>query len=182
MYNDDSDPTLINCIFWGNMIYDDGTSSPTVTYSDVKGYESGTGNIHKDPLFVDPNGPNGQIGTKDDNLRLSPDSPCIDAGDPKYYDANYPTDLAGNDRYVDGDCNATDIVDMGAYEFAWVNIGDFDGQCDVDSADWTIFALAWLTEEGDDQYNPDCDISIPADNKIDWADGKILCDNWLAGK
>jgi hypothetical protein len=70
---------------------------------------------------------------------------------------------------------------MGAYEFAWVYIGDFDGHCDVGFGDWAIFALAWLTEQGDGQYNPDCDISLPADNKIDWADVKILCDNWLAG-
>jgi len=60
-------------------------------------------------------------------------------------------------------------------------IGDFDGECDVDFADFAIFALAWWTEPGDAQWNPDCDISIPADNKVDWRDFKILCDNWLAG-
>lgn len=71
---------------------------------------------------------------------------------------------------------------MGAYEFNYAYIGDFDGQCDVDFADFAIFALAWLTEQGDGQYNPACDISLPADEYVDWRDLDILTDNWLAGK
>ena len=36
---------------------------------------------------------------------------------------------------VDGDFNETKIVDMGAYEFSFASICDFDGQCDVDFID-----------------------------------------------
>ncbi|MHC4498133.1 MAG: hypothetical protein ACYS21_03360 [Planctomycetota bacterium] len=71
---------------------------------------------------------------------------------------------------------------MGAYEFGWAYIGDFDGECDVDFADWGLFAMAWLKEQGEAGYVRDYDISIPADNKIDWADLKIFCGNWLCGK
>jgi hypothetical protein len=88
----------------------------TVTYSCVQGGLSGTGNIDVDPLFVDPNGADGIIGTEDDNLRLSAGSPCIDAGDNSVVDAN-STDLDGNSRILDGDGDGEAIVDMGAYEF-----------------------------------------------------------------
>jgi hypothetical protein len=94
----------------------------------------------------------------------------------------YPTDLAGYNRYVDGDCNGTEIVDMGAYEFDWVNIGDFDAECDIDFVDYAFLALTWLLEDGDIGYNPECDISLLADDFIDEKDLKIFTDNWLAGK
>lgn len=61
-------------------------------------------------------------------------------------------------------------------------LGDFDGQCDVDFGDFAILALAWLSEEGDPEYDPAYDISIPADGVIDWRDLDVLADNWLAGK
>jgi hypothetical protein len=83
----DSVLTLTNCIVWdntaisGQQIYDDGTSSETVNYSDVQGDWPGTGNIDEDPLFKDPNGPDAIAGTEDDNLEPGYGSPCIDAGD-----------------------------------------------------------------------------------------------------
>ena len=45
-----------NCIFWdgGNEIANRDNSIITVTYSDVKGGYSGTGNITADPCFVEP--------------------------------------------------------------------------------------------------------------------------------
>ncbi len=55
-----SSPTLNNCILWGNtassgpQIYKDGTSSATVSYSDVQGGWLGAGNINADPMFVGP--------------------------------------------------------------------------------------------------------------------------------
>ena len=53
-------------------------------------------------------------------------------------------DLDGHPRIIDGDCNDTDVVDMGAYEFNYAYIGDFDYDCGVDFLDYAIFALAWL--------------------------------------
>jgi hypothetical protein len=192
---------VTNCILWdgGAEVWVDGSSTVTVTYSDVEGGTGqgwfGTGCIDSDPCFVDANGPDGTIGTEDDNLRLLWDSPCIDAGDnisvPNDVadldnDGNTveptPWDLDGRPRFADGDCNTTDIVDMGAYEFDWVYIGDFAGGCDVNFPDFSVLGLTWQKEEGQPGYDPNCDISLPADNKIDWADLKIFCANWLCGK
>jgi hypothetical protein len=52
----------------------------------------------------------------------------------------------------------------------------------VDFADLAILALAWLAAEGESQYNPLCDIGLPADSFVDWRDLDVLADNWLAGK
>jgi hypothetical protein len=62
---------------------------------------NGVGNITNAPLFVDAN--------NWADLRLLPDSPCIDAGNNDYVTSL--TDLDGNPRIQNG------IVDMGAYEF-----------------------------------------------------------------
>jgi hypothetical protein len=48
--------------------------------------------------------------------------------------------------------------------------------------DFAVFALAWLSEPGDDNWNADCDIGIPVDSYIDWRDLNTLVYNWLAGK
>jgi predicted outer membrane repeat protein len=127
MYNQDSDPNLTNCIFWGNtaefgpQLYNGG-SSPIVTYCDVQDENPddgtiypGTGNIDDDPCFVDADGPDNVPGTDDDNLRLLPGSPCIDAGNNIAVTAT--TDLDGRPRIVDGDSDNTPTVDMGAYEY-----------------------------------------------------------------
>lgn len=179
IYNAYSNPTMTNCILWGNsgeQIHNEA-SSPTVSYSDIQGGYGDTGNIDDDPCFVDPNGPDGEIGTEDDNLRLSTESPCIDTGDPNYSDANYPTDLDGRDRFVDGDCNDTVIVDMGAYEFTSAYYGDFDGDCDVDFIDYAIQANYWLT----DGFLVDIAPTPAGDGVIDEKDLAILCINWLVG-
>ncbi len=86
MYNYNSDPTLTNCIFWGNrddagsdesaQIYID-SGTPVVTFSCIQGLDSfaGSGNIGDDPLFVrDPN--DGGNGWGDD-----PCTPGVDEGD-----------------------------------------------------------------------------------------------------
>ena len=109
-----SSPTLTNCILWGDtagglpeeMYNHDADSVPVVTYSDIQGGYSGTGNIDDDPLFVDAvNG----------DLHLSAESPCIDAGSndaPHLPDG----DFEGQTRIVDGDRDGTATVDMGVDE------------------------------------------------------------------
>jgi hypothetical protein len=58
---------------------------------------------------------------------------------------------------------------------------DFDNDSDVDSDDYAILASAWETGPGDDNWNPDCDISDPADNYIDELDLNVFVEEWLGG-
>ena len=136
--------TISNCNFWGNthdnpdderaQIYViDGRGSVSIRHNLIQDWPTpGTdGNIALDPLFIDADGPDNIVGTEDDDLRLRPDSPGIDAGnnevdiDPNT-DGVQPlpdVDLAGNTRFVDNpDTEDTGIgtppiVDIGAYEF-----------------------------------------------------------------
>jgi hypothetical protein len=190
-----SDLRVANCIFWDgpDQIWNNDNSVITITYSNVQGGWTGAGgnNINVDPDFVDATNPDPNLR----NYRLHLDSPCIDVGDNRSvpYDADdldgdvnttelLPWDLDGHPRFTDGDCNNTEVVDMGAYEFSYAYIGDFDGQCDVDMVDYAILALACLTEDGNAGWNPDCDISIPADNSVNMLDLAVFFKYWLAGK
>jgi hypothetical protein len=123
MYNHSSAfPTFTNCIVWGNgstpIISQDGSSTTTITYSDIQGGYAGTGNINADPLFIDADGPDNIYGTADDNLRLQSNSPCLDAGSNAAVPAGVTTDMEGNARFIDipGAHDPGAIVDMGAYE------------------------------------------------------------------
>jgi hypothetical protein len=60
--------------------------------------------------------------------------------------------------------------------------GDFEPDGNVDGLDYALFALAWLTGEGDEKYNPWFDISEPSDNFIDEKDLNIFVQNWLRDK
>ncbi len=183
-----SEPTLTNCILWGNSS-DYGSqigmrygSIVEVSYCNVQGGISGVylynssidwrdGNIDVDPCFIDVAG---------GDLRLSSDSPCIDTGDNNA--PNLPaTDMDGHPRIIDGDCNDTEVVDMGAYEFNYAYMGDFDYNCGVDFVDLSIFGLAWASQPGDFNWDFACNINIPADNVIDRLDLAAFADNWLAG-
>lgn len=101
-----SSPELINCILWGNEpdeIADYVKSSTNVSYSHVRGGRDkpwfGKGCIDGNPLFVSPN-----------DLRLSPGSPCIDAGNNMAIPSEIITCLDDKPRIING------IVDMGAFE------------------------------------------------------------------
>ena len=77
----DATVTLIDDILWANTapsfseigITSTGNPVTTVTYSDIQGGLSGTGNIHADPLFVNSSG---------GDFHLQTGSPCISAGTP----------------------------------------------------------------------------------------------------
>jgi len=64
----------------------------------------------------------------------------------------------------------------------WHVLGDFEPDGDVDSVDFSVLALSWQKAQGQAGYDPNCDISIPADDIIDEKDLKIFTDYWLAGK
>jgi predicted outer membrane repeat protein len=101
-YNDTSNPSLINSILWNDSpqeIYIN-SSSVTVTYSDIQGGFTGTGNIDADPLFADPGIGDYHLTWANFPIPDSTMSPCIDTGDP-----SSPFDPDGT------------ISDMGAFYF-----------------------------------------------------------------
>jgi len=105
---------LANGIMWGNSPDQFGGGGPVVVYSLVQGGFSGTGNISGTPSF---------LSVPNNNFRLLPGSPCIDAGDSTEIASSVFTDLDGLPRGVnDPDVPDTGVpvfglvVDMGAYE------------------------------------------------------------------
>jgi len=81
---------ITNCIVWGHT---DDLYNCSATYSCIEDQDTGTGNIHADPLFVDAD-------ANDYHLWYS--SWCIDAGDPCSVYANEPNGGGGR-------------INMGAY-------------------------------------------------------------------
>lgn len=62
-----------------------------------------------------------------------------------------------------------------------VPISDLNHDGVVDLADFAVFTSAWLSEPPDPHWNPDCDISTPADDFIDTQDLAVFVQDWLAG-
>lgn len=130
----------------------------------------GTNNITFDPMFVDTT-------SSDPNLwdyHFLLESLCIDAGDNLVVDPN-STDLDGNDRIIDGDEGGESVVDMGAYEFDWLYLGDFAGGCDVDWRDFSVLMGSWQMDD------PSIDIApyLEPDGVIDLGELLLLATHWL---
>jgi hypothetical protein len=151
-----SNAVLTNCIVRGNIPDQIASvsSAPVVNHSIVQGGWAGAGGVgilDIDPMFVDSNGPDDVAGTEDDDLRLLPGSPAIDAGDNAAVQVGVLVDLDGNARFVD-DVSTVDtgvgvapIVDIGAYEFV---LGDCDADGVADIADHVVLD-GCLTNPGD---------------------------------
>ena len=177
-----SNVRVVNCILWdgGNEVWNNDGSTITINYSDVQDSWGGPGanNINIDPLFADPNGPDDIDGNEDDDLRLLPGSPCIDAGDNNEVPIDLITDLDNRLRFVDDLLTADTgnggppTVDMGAYEFACT--GNLDDISDVTWPDFALLAEEWLCTS-------DCTADIDGDGDTDFDDLLIQTANWLCG-
>ena len=104
-----------NTIVWGNAIggvFNDGSSSLSVSYSDHQDGALGAGNINADPGFLAPPA----------DLRPGPGSPVVDAGNNAAVPVGVTTDVAGLPRFFndpavpDTGAGTPPIVDMGAHE------------------------------------------------------------------
>ena len=98
-----------NCIIWANQnggIY----QSSIPSYSCIQDWTGGgEENITDDPKLMDPDGPDNNPDTWEDNdFHITPTSPCIDVGG---YGFNLSEDFEGNPRLTGSD------VDIGADEY-----------------------------------------------------------------
>lgn len=127
---------VYNTILWNNTDAGADTQAAQVVtasggdirFSIVEGWDGtlgGSNNNGNDPLFADPFGPDGLLGTLDDDLRLTPGSAAIDSGaNPFAQQRGLFNDLDNEPRYVDdlgtpntGVGGGAPPVDRGAYEF-----------------------------------------------------------------
>ena len=109
--------------------------TPVVTYCDVQGGYTGTGNININPAFVNATG---------GNYHLLANSLCIDTGSNAAIPPGVTADIEGNPRQVDGNCDGNAVVDMGAYERA----GDLNCDGHVNEADY------WYIHDGTGYCSP----------------------------
>ena len=161
----------------------------------MQGGFPGQGNISDDPEFLDLAGPDGDPNTWDDaDLRLRPESPCIDSGS----NALVPSDTLDLDgdgdmgepvpvdghcrfRYVDyalvGDSGvgAAPIVDRGALEYQACP-GDVNGDDVVDIGDLSALLSAYDHCDGDPEYNRFADFD--SSGCVDLADLAIVTGNY----
>ncbi|MHC5185349.1 MAG: right-handed parallel beta-helix repeat-containing protein, partial [Planctomycetota bacterium] len=160
-------PTLINCILYNNIaplsdreIYN-YLSTSLISYSNIAGCLNGTTwntsvgtdeghNMNTEPFFVDPDGLDNIVGTEDDNLRLSSNSPCIGAGSNgtdmgAYEDAVAPSPMLSSIT-IGGPLQVDESSSAEYTATAYYSDGS---SADVTSdASWTVTAYASITSSG----------------------------------
>jgi predicted outer membrane repeat protein len=160
IHNYVSNTAIVNSIIYGNE-GDPGDEeithtyyhAPTVTYSNVRGGWTGTGNIDADPLFAE-----------EIDYHLDPGSPCVDAGDPAILDGSLPPGLGG------------DRSDMGTYggsDNGELLEGVFDlflyptGPTTVTAGDTIFFdALIWNSNDNPATGNFWLTLVLPNQNEV----------------
>ncbi len=192
IYCDDKTVQMRNSVLWGNSPEQVslGGGSAELTYCNIQGGWAGAGNIDVEPLFADQDGADDDPYTWEDNdYRLGPRSPCIDAADNAAVpvdlfdldadgdtDEPLPLDLDGRPRFLDDPGTADTgigtppIVDMGAYEYQDVSpcAGDLDGDGDTDQSDLGMLLGSYQVNGGGD---------LDGDDDTDQSDlGKTLAD------
>jgi hypothetical protein len=126
-----------NSIFYGNN-GSEIAGDADINYSLVEGgYSTGDGIIDANPRFVSIS-----------NLKIRPDSPCVDAGDSYYMEdlcfcdnnslASFGTDA--NDIGAHGGPGACGWCALGGQCCTEEHFGDFDNDGDTDAVDMAIFA------------------------------------------
>ena len=125
-----SQSVITNCILWNDFVGQGGAEiagAAIVTYSDVQGGYTGTGNIDADPLFD---------AAANNNFQLQPTSPCINIGN------NSAPGLQQCKRRLGRKTSqiSEGVVDMGSYEAVVVSptwTGQGDGTNWSDPANWS---------------------------------------------
>ncbi|MHC4081789.1 MAG: choice-of-anchor Q domain-containing protein [Planctomycetota bacterium] len=133
----------------------------------------------------DPSTPGVDEGINDDfgDLRLQPESPCIDAGNNWAIAGIADTDLDGSPRFADDPatadtgCGVPVVVDIGAYEFqgepAEVAYADMTGDGVVGLDDFETLLNCWSSSD-----EPCCLADLDLDGAVGVVDFLILLANW----
>jgi len=174
----DWNPTVTDCIVWGNgaqaiYVY---SGTATVTYSDVQGGTGeawfGAGCIDADPLFV--SGPDHDYYLSQTPAGQGADSPCVDAGS----DTASALGLIAFTTRTDGVAD-TGMVDMGYHTPASTMRGDVDGNMVVDGLDLSAVLSAWECTPGDPLWDAAADLDGNA--VINGLDLTEVISYWTAG-
>jgi len=166
---------VTNCILWdgGSEIWNNnGDATITITYSNVQGGWPGDGNnIDIDPNFVDPNGPDDDSDTWEDNdYHLQWNSPCINAGDPCYVVGQNEHDIDGEPRVM------LNRVDMGADEVGEKQ-ADFTRDGIINFKDFVVLGQSWMSSVGEGNWYVLCDLY--KDRHVNLADLADFANDWL---
>jgi predicted outer membrane repeat protein len=185
-----SNAVVRNSILWGNTspgspLDFETPAGAQIGYSALpEGLPQGSidlgGNILADPAFVDADGPDNSAETWADNdYRLQPESPCIDAGDNTAVPFDFadldrdgntterlPVDIAGQPRFIQypfaPDTGRADppayryVVDMGAHEFSFC-FGDLNQDGSVGLADLSLLLANFGRSANAAYYEGDLD-------------------------
>ena len=171
-----------NSIIWDNLgtgvprqdsnLFADSLDDLIVNRSIVQGLgtdfiPAGVGIIGFDPMFVDLDGSDNTPGSLDDNARLMPGSPAIDAGSSLLVGPAVSRDIYNSPRFANDtgtpDTGVDDglglIVDMGAAEFQGTTPqpcpADFTGDGLLDFFDISGFLNAYNTQDPSADFNHD---------------------------
>lgn len=165
-----TEAVIENSIFWGNVpseIIDTWGVNSIVSHSIVEGGWDGAGesNLDVDPML-------------DPFLRPAASSPAIDAGNNDVVPEG-DADLVGNPRIQDGDGDALELVDLGAFELEGMAPppcrGDRDGDGLVGFGDLVAVLNDWgLCPEGSDPCNGDAN----DDGMVGFDDLTIVLVGW----
>jgi hypothetical protein len=142
---------------------------PTVTYSNVEGGYSGTGNIDADPCFV--SGLYGDYYLSQISAGQMVDSPCVDAGSDTAANLGMDEFTTRTDGWPD-----EGIIDMGYHYPLRLGSADIYRDWHVDFFDFDVLASQWQQAPG----VPSADIA-PAglDGVVDGLDVWWLTECWL---
>ncbi len=144
---------------------------------------AGFGNLDASPRFADPLGPDGVVGTTDDDLRLRQNSIAIDAA--WLEAATFPglmhgLDLASLPRVHDDPgmpnigIGANGALDIGAYEFQGTSCrADHDGDTAISVPDIFSYLSDWFAQRLESDF--DRDRSVEVDDLFHWLAA------WFAG-
>ncbi len=185
-------PAIIgNSIIWGNEPSGISVQISEVNFhhSCVQGWDGnlpGVGSTGLDPGFRDLVGADGVGGTGDEDLRLTPASPCVDAGDNGLVPDDAAGDFNGYRRFVDAplspDTGAGEapIVDMGAFELlpgdavadGWIDLADYSAweKCMTGPGGRALPAGGGEVQSGGELVDPCVDLDVDGDGDVDLVD------------